>query len=99
MLLDFDDAESQVFMYTFNEPISNFLHSCLVHFICSAMHVTSLANSLNISPVYHIFISIVKHIPDKSSKDVVQDALEVLSGAKRFEVLSHPNYHQWQLIK
>ena len=41
MLLDFDYAESQVFMYTFNEPISYFLHSCLVHFICSAMHVTS----------------------------------------------------------
>ena len=88
ILLDFDDAESRAFMDTFGEPISNLLRGCSVHFIRSAMRVAKLVNSSTISPGYHIFMSVVKRIPDEPSKDVVQDAFEVLCGAKSFEILS-----------
>ena len=88
ILLDFDDAELRAFMDTFGEPISNLLHGCSVHFIRSAMCVAKLVNSSTFSPGYHIFMSTVKRIPDEPSKDVVQDAFEVLCGAKSFEILS-----------
>ena len=91
LLLDFSDAKSQTFMDTFGEPISNLLHGCSVHFIHSAMCIAKLVDSSIISPGYHIFMVIVKCIPDKPSKDVVQDAFEVLCGAKSFEILSR--YH------
>ena len=50
------------------------------------MRVAKLVNLSTASPGYYIFMSIVKRIPDEPSKDVVQDAFEVLSGAKGFEV-------------
>jgi len=39
VLLDFDDAEANVFMDSFEKNIANIIRGCLVHFICSAMHV------------------------------------------------------------
>ena len=98
ILLDYDNAESQAFMDTFGEPISNLLRGCSVHFIHSAMRVAKLVNSSTISPGYRIFMSVVKRIPDEPSKD----AFEVLCGAKRlkyFQGISHQIYHQCQLIK
>ena len=88
ILLDFDDAESRAFIDTFGEPISNLLRGCSVHFIRSAMRVAKLVNCSTISPGYHIFMSIVKCIPDEPSRDVVQDAFEVLCGAKSFKTFS-----------
>ena len=88
ILLDFDDAESRAFIDTFGEPISNLLRGCSVHFIRSAMCVAKLVNCSTISPGYHIFMSIVKCIPDEPSRDVVQDAFEVLCGAKSFKTFS-----------
>jgi len=88
ILLNFDDTESRAFIDKFGEPISNLLQGCSVHFIRSAMHVAKLVNSSNFSSGYQIFMSVVKCTPDEPSKDVVQDAFEVICGAKSFETFS-----------
>ena len=88
ILLDFDDDESRAFIDTFGEPASDLLRGCSIHFIHSAMCVAKLVNSSTISPGYHIFMSIVKCIPDEPSRDMVQDAFEVLCSTKSFEIFS-----------
>jgi len=88
ILLDFDNTESRAFIDKFGELISNLLRGCSVHFIPSAVRVAKLVNSSNFSSAYHIFMSVVKRIPDEPSKDVVQDAFEVLCGKKHFETFS-----------
>ena len=42
ILLDFDDAESNAFIASFGQELSNVLRGCAVHFKRSAMHVLKL---------------------------------------------------------
>ena len=71
----------------FGEPVSNLLR------VFSSFYSLSYACSQAsiVSPEYRIFMSIVKCIPDEPSRDVVQDAFEVLCGMKSFEFFKAPS--------
>ena len=71
IMLDFDDAEANAFRLAFGEEMTNVIRGCSVHFIRSAMRVAKLVNISSTSLGYQIFMSVVKLIPDNSSKDVV----------------------------
>jgi len=80
ILLDFADAEANAFSSTFGAEISNQICGCSVHFIRSGMRVAKLVNVSTISLGYQIFMSVVKLIPENSSKELVNIAFKVLCG-------------------
>ena len=59
-----------------------------MHFTRSAMRAAKVVNSSTLSVGYHLFMTIAKQIPDEPSKDIVQEAFDVLSGVKSFETFS-----------
>ena len=87
ILLDFDDAEANAFRLAFGEEVINLIRGCSFHFIRSAMRVAKLVN-ISTSLGYQVFMSVVKIIPDNSSKDMVTLAFRVLSGVTPFTRLS-----------
>ena len=60
ILLDFDDAEANVFQESFDEDIMRIIRGCHVHFLCSAMRVAKVVNSSLHSVGYRLFMSISK---------------------------------------
>lgn len=87
ILLDFADAEVNVFSSTFGIEVSNQIRGCSVHFIRSGMRVAKLVNISTISLGYQIFMSVVKLIPNSSSKELVNVAFKVLCGMLPFTKL------------
>ena len=88
ILVDFDDAESNAFVASFGQELSNVLRGCAVHFMRSAMHVAKLVNPSITSTGYHIFMSIAKRVLDEPCKQRVDEAFDVLCGLKTIEQFS-----------
>ena len=92
ILLDFDEAESNAFNEAFGKEINNILRGCSVHFLHSAMHVAKLVNLSTSSQGYHIFMSIVKKIPDERLPETVINAFDVFCGFQIFSVQLPPDF-------
>ena len=58
ILVNFDDAESNAFIASSGQELSNVLRGCAVHFKRSAMRVPKLVNLSTTSTGYHIFMTI-----------------------------------------
>ena len=52
------------------------------------MRVAKQVNPSSSSTEYHIFMHIARRIPDKSSKDIVQNEFDVLCGMKSLDNIS-----------
>ena len=91
ILLDFDEAKSNAFSEAFGKEINNILQGCSVHFLRSAMRVVKLVNLSTSSQGYHIFMSIVKKIPDERSPETVINAFDVFCGFQIFSAQLPPD--------
>ena len=87
ILVDFDEAEANAFTENFKD-VTNILRGCSVHFLRSAMRITRLVNLSTSSPRYHIFMHIVKKIPDEPSTKEVDEDFDVLCSAKPLDQFS-----------